>query len=479
MGVKKNFAYNSFLTVSNYLIHLILFPFCTRVLGVERFGTIGFTQNIVQYFSFLAMMGITTIGVREIAKQTNMADRSQCFSSLFVLNLLYTLISLCCFVPLIFLVPRFAVEKELFVLGAFQILFATFCIEWFFKGIENFKYITIRSIAVKLVYVVAVFIFVRSSKDYVLFFLLTVCVTLVNALINFMYSRRFVRFSLRGVHLRPFVKSSLSLGAYSLLTSMYTTFNVVYLGFVQNDIQVGYYTAAIKVYTVILGFYSAFTGVMLPRMASIQSEGDSSAFNTLICKSMNLLYSISLPAVALLLVLAPEVVSLLAGSDYYPSIQMSRIVIPMLFVVGVAQLIAFQVLIPKGYDRITLRASVIGALIGVLCNVLLVGRFGAVGTCCAVVITEIMVTAYYIFSARKRNLFSLDVPLLIKNLLFSLPYVLIGWLSKLIPAPGFVTLIAAFLMAIPYFVFSQVRIFKNEMIIKFWESIHHRKQTKA
>lgn len=475
MGVKKNFAYNSFLTVSNYLINLILFPFCTRVLGAERYGTIGLAQNIVQYFSFLAMMGITTIGVREIAKQTNLADRNRCFSSLFLLNLLYTLISLCFFVPLIFLVPRFTVEKELFILGAFKILFASFCIEWFFKGIENFKYITIRSIAVKLVYVLAVFIFVRSSKDYVLFFMLTVGATLVNALINYVYSRRFVRFSLRSVHLRPYVKSSLSLGAYSLLTSMYTTFNVVYLGFVQNDIQVGYYTAAIKIYTVILGFYSAFTGVMLPRMTSIQSEGDAAAFNTLISKSINLLYSISLPAVAMLVVLAPELVSLLAGSEYVPSIQMSRIVIPMLFVVGVAQLIAFQILIPKGYDRITLRASVLGALIGVTCNVLLVGRFGAVGTCCAVVITEVIVTAYYILSARRRNLFSLDVPLLIKNLVCCLPYVLIGWLAKLIPAPGYVTLLIAVLLAIPYFVFSQVRIFKNELLINFWESVHHRK----
>ena len=77
MGVKKNFAYNSFLTVSNYVINLILFPFCTRVLGVERYGTVGFAQNIVQYFSFLAMMGITTIGVREIAKHSQGLDRDR------------------------------------------------------------------------------------------------------------------------------------------------------------------------------------------------------------------------------------------------------------------------------------------------------------------------------------------------------------------------------------------------------------------
>ena len=80
-SIKKNFAYNSFLMVSNYIINLVLFPYCTRMLGVERFGTVNFAQNIVQYFIFFAMMGITHIGVREIAKQVNQSDRNKCFSS--------------------------------------------------------------------------------------------------------------------------------------------------------------------------------------------------------------------------------------------------------------------------------------------------------------------------------------------------------------------------------------------------------------
>ena len=475
MGVKKNFAYNSFLTVSNYVINLILFPFCTRVLGVERYGTVGFAQNIVQYFSFLAMMGITTIGVREIAKHSQGLDRDRCFSSLFLLNLLYTLVSLCCFVPLIFLVSRFSVEKELFVLGAFQVLCTTFCIEWFFKGIENFKYITIRNIIVKVIYLIAVFIFVRSSDDYVLFYLLTVGVTLVNALINFLYSRKFVRFSLRGVSLRPYIGSTLSLGAYSLLTSMYTTFNVIYLGFVQDDAQVGYYTAAIKVYTVILGFYSAFTGVMLPRMTAIQAGGDETGFNALINKSLNLLYSIALPAVALLMVLAPEVVTLLAGQAFTPAIRMSQIVIPMLFVVGLAQVVAFQILIPKGYDRVTLIASVIGAVVGVAFNILLVGKYGAVGTCWTVVFTEICVTAYYLVSAGRLRLFRFEWPVFLKHLACCVPYVLFGMLAKAMTDSVVLILIITAALSIPFFYISQVKIIKNELALDWLKSLSHRK----
>ena len=465
MGVKKNFAYNSFLTVSNYLINLILFPFCTRVLGAERYGTIGFTQNIVQYFTFIAMMGITTIGVREIARQNADADRSRCFSSMFVLNLLYTLLSLCIFVPLIFLVPRFAIEKELFLLGALNILFSTFCIEWFFKGIENFRYITIRSIIVKVLYVIAVFVFVRSSDDYVLFYLLSVVCVFCNALINYLYSRKFVKFSLKDIRIRPYVKASLFLGAYSLLTSMYTTFNVLYLGFVRDDTQVGYYTAAIKLYTVILGFYSAFTAVMLPQMSSLLSEGNDASFKGLIDKSMNLLYTITLPFIALLLVLSPEVVTLLAGSEYVPSIQMSRIVIPMLFVVGVAQVIAFQILIPKGYDKVTLTASVIGAVIGVTSNVVLVKRFGAIGTCWTVVITEVCVTLFYVLSAKSRQLLAIDWRALLLQLACSLPYVLIALLAQRLSSSIVVTLAIAALLSVPYFLFSQTRIIHNELVL--------------
>ena len=125
-SIKKNFAYNSFLTVSSYLINLILFPYCARILGVERFGTINFTQNIVQYFLFIAAMGITHIGVREIAKQTNKNDLNQCYSSILSLNIFFTLFSLVIYVPLILFIDRLEVQKELFLIGGFQILFSCF-----------------------------------------------------------------------------------------------------------------------------------------------------------------------------------------------------------------------------------------------------------------------------------------------------------------------------------------------------------------
>lgn len=68
------------------------------------------------------------------------------------------------------------------------------------------------------------------------------------------------------------------LGLYAIMTSMYLTFNVMYLGLVSDNVEVGYYTTAFKLYYVILGLFSAFTNVMLPRMSALISEGEGQRF---------------------------------------------------------------------------------------------------------------------------------------------------------------------------------------------------------
>ena len=465
MGIKKNFIYNSFLIVPNYVVNLILFPYCARVLGVEKFGTISFVQNVVQFFLFIAMMGITTIGIREVAKQTNKADLEKCYSSMFFLNLLYTLVSIVLYIPLIFLIDKFYAHKELYILGVFQILFNTFCIEWFFRGTENFKYITIRNVVVKTLYVLLVFALVRSDEHYAVYYLLTVLVTVVNAIINFCYARKFVRFAWKRISITRYVSGSFSLGGYAILTSMYTTFNVAYLGFLWDDAQVGLYTTAIKLYTIILGFYSAFTSVMLPRMSALLSKGDDDSFNRLINKSFELLYTIALPMVIILIILSPEIILLLAGAKYEQAVTLSRIVVPMLFVVGVAQILSFQVLIPKGYDKTTLYASILGAIVGTSGNVWLTRYYAAVGTCITVAVTEICVTMYYLYISVRRHLIHIDYTLILKHFFAAIPYIFICFTAHYCfsSSLSLCLIIALFLCAI-YFYISQVYWLKNSIV---------------
>ena len=230
-------------------------------------GLCDFVDSIINYYCIFSMLGLTTVAVREIAGNKNDKTKmSKAFSSLLSLNVITTAIMIAALIVSIFLVPRFLENKQLMVVGIFKLLSKAFLIEWLYTGLEDFKYITVRSVIVRCIYVISVLVFVRDEKDYVVYYALTTMTFVVNAVINTYYSKRFVKFSLSGVSFKPYWKPVLTLGVYAILTSMYTTFNVSYLGFVGGDEQVGYYSTATKLHGIILALFTAFTGVMLPRM---------------------------------------------------------------------------------------------------------------------------------------------------------------------------------------------------------------------
>ncbi|MFT0588636.1 oligosaccharide flippase family protein [Bacteroides thetaiotaomicron] len=165
-SIKKNFVYKSVLTISTYLMNFVTFPYVSRILGVDGIGLVSFVDNTVNYFLLFATMGISLIGVREIATVLN--DRGKCnqiFSNILGLNLLFTIFTLVIYIFCILFIPQFNQYEELFYFGIAKIIFTIFLVEWFFTGLENFRYITVRSLLIKLLYVVAVFLGVRSQED--------------------------------------------------------------------------------------------------------------------------------------------------------------------------------------------------------------------------------------------------------------------------------------------------------------------------
>ena len=336
-------------------------------------------------------------------------------------------------------------------------------VEWLFKGLENFKYIAFRNFAIKIIYIVLVFCLIRESEDYVLYFLLTVGSVIVNAVVNILYSKRFVFFSLKMVSLKFYLKSTLFLGLYSLLTSMYTTFNVAFLGFVSTSTEVGYYATALKVYIIIMGLYTAFTTVMMPRGSALLAEGKRNEFNLLIKKSFETLYTLCFPLIIFCTILSPQIINLLAGENFSGSILPMRTVMPLLLVVGVAQILVLQVIIPARKDLWTLWASALGAVIGIILNIVLVPIWHSEGTSISLVFTEISVTILYVFFVYKSKLIVFDWKNGVKHLLFSLPYIIFCLSFSKLENSYFVLLLSGVTCGIYFFV-SQLYIIKNELL---------------
>ena len=435
--VKRNFVYNGILTLSNYIFPLIVYPYVSRVLGVSNIGICNFVDSIVHWFILFSMMGMTILGNREMAAIGDDRERrSKAFSELMSLNLVTTMIAALGLLTAIFTVPKLFAYRSLLYVGVLK-LFANFlCIDWYFRGTEDFRYITGRTIFVKILYVGAVFLFVRKAGDYPLYYLLTVLMLAANAVINLFYARRSVSFVRKGLQPGRYLKPFLMLGMYMLLTALYVTLNVTWLGFVTNDEQVGYYTTASKLYSIVIAFFSAFTGVMLPRMSSLVSEKRIDDFRSMIDRTFDLLFMFAVPLVVYASLCAPEIVRIFAGAGYEGAYVPARIMMPLILVVGLEQVYVIQILMPNKRDRSIFVNSCVGATVGVLLNVLLVSRLQAVGSAIVWITSEAAVLVVASWFANRDDGIGFPWVKLFREVLAYLPLAILSIvLYKLIPQP--------------------------------------------
>ena len=465
-SLKKNIIYSSILTISGYLFPLLTFPYVTRVLGVNNIGICDFVDSIVQYFIIFSMMGVSTVGIREVAKaKSNREELSKTYSSLIVLNLLFTFIAIGILFLCIPFVTKMQCYSEMFYIGAAKILANSLLIEWLYKGLENFRYITVRTVIVRSIYVLSVFLFVKEAEDYDIYFFLTTMMFVVNAVVNVAYSRNFVDFRFRNIAFRPYIKSYIVLGVYMILTNLYTTFNVMYLGFVTDERQVGFYTTATKLYASIMSFFTAFTGVMMPRMSSLLSEGKIDEFRRMTTKSVEVLLAFAMPMIIISEICAPQIINVIAGTGFEGSIMPMRIVMPLMLIIGYEQIIIIQMLTPMKKDSAILTNSIIGASVSIIFNILVVSRYGSNGTAAVWVVSEISVLLSAQYFVAKYIGYKMPFHAFTKRLFLAIPLIVVCWfVNKFIIEKFFSLFIVVAVVAVCWLLI-ETMILKNQVII--------------
>lgn len=467
MGVKKNFWYSSILTTANYVFPMITFPYITRVLGPSNIGICNFVDSIIHYFLLFSMLGIGSVGVREIAKaQNNPEKRSEVFSSLLVINLATTLVALLVLFFCVLYIPLFKEYSDMMWIGALKILFNSLLIEWFFKGIEEFKYITTRSIIVRSLYVIGVFVFVRDSDDYNVYYLLMTLMIVINAFLNIHYSRKFVKFSFSNISISPFIVPIAIMGLYAFLTSMYTSFNTMYLGLVAGETEVGYYSVSTRLFSIFIALFTAFTGVMLPRMSSILSEGKVIEFKSMLSKSVSILFSCAVPIVIFAIIYAKEIVFLLAGHNFEGAIIPLQICMPLLLIIGYEQIIIIQGLMAMDKNSAVLLNSVCGSVVGLILCILLMSHYKSIGASIAWCISELAVLCSASYFINKYINIKFPFYMLIKSVLYYTPMLLIILAIHSLSINVWLSVCISLLFSIIYFFIVQFFLIKNSTILK-------------
>lgn len=404
-SVKVNYILNLINTGTQMLFPLITFPYVCRVIEADGIGQINFFQSIISYISLFTCLGIPMYAIREIARdRSDVVQMNRTAMEILLLHSMLTLVGYAIVAILCLTVPQIQVNIPLFLILSLTIFFTAIGCEWFYQGIEDFKYITIRGLIIKTVSVVLLFIFVKSKTDLLYYGCYTVFGVLGGNIFNFFRLRKYIHrenIIFSELHIKRHIKPVLKVFSFSVVTSIYLQLNTVLLGFLKNALAVGYFAAATKVMQMLLTMSACLGSVMMPRASHLIAENKEAEFNRLIQKSYDFTLAIALPMTIGLIFCAPSLITALCGVKFEHSILPSQIIAPIILMVAISNVFGIQVLFPKGKINIVTLCCGIGAVADLILNLCLIPFFSYIGTSIAYLGAEVATTVSMYFIGRR------------------------------------------------------------------------------
>lgn len=391
-SIKRNLLYNIALNISKVLFPLITAPYVSRVLEPDGVGLFNFSSTYANYFALFAVLGIPLYGVREIAKlRGSKSDENIFLSEIISLELIVTIIVAALYFLTLLLIPQLKENWTIFIIAGIALYITPCKVEWFFSGKEEFGYITLRSIIVKVVNIIALFIFVHGKNDLVLYVILGALATVANELWNY---GKLLKDGYRPyftLSFRRHLKSLFILFASTVAISIYTMLDTLMLGFMSDYNQVGFYNNANHIARSLMPVVTSLAAVAMPRLSYYMQDGNWDEINDLINKSLSIVSFLAFPITVGVVILAPTFIPLFLGELFYGSILPLQVIVWVVTIIGLNNITTIQVLAGMGYDMPYLKTVLTGTVCNFSLNLLLIPYCGAVGASISSVLAEVAV----------------------------------------------------------------------------------------
>lgn len=475
LSIRKNAVLNIIRTLLSIIFPLVTFPYVTRVLGPVGLGKTQFASNFISYFVMFAGLGIGTYGIREIAKKRdNKQELSKVAKEIFILNLIPTIISYFLLGITLFVVPKLNPYRNLLFVYSATILFSTIGIEWFYNGLEQYVYMTVRQLFFQILSFLSIFIFVRSNEDYLNYAILSVIANVGANVCNFIHSRKYVDWRVKGkLEISTHLKPVFILFGTRVAASLYVSLDTTLLGFITDDSQIGYYESANKISRVVVSLITSVTAVLLPRLSYYLKNNEKERFNELLRKSFYGMLMFALPIAAGLFLLSGEVTVLISGKSFIPAIPTMRVLSALILVIPLSGFMGNQLFIPMGKEKITLYAMLVGAFVNVSLSVWFIFLWGAFGAAFASLLAEFSIVVVYFVFAYKWKLFLFEYKELFQ---FFISVVLMATFIIVIQKFNFMNALVITLSVIfGAFIYGlQLFLFKNKTFMEFYKELKNR-----
>ena len=392
-SIGVNALLNGFKTILSVIFPLITYPYAARVLQVENMGKVDFSNSVVSYFVLIAGLGIATYAIREGARVRDSKENLEVFSSeMFSINVISVVISIIALVIVVVAVPKFHSYIPLIAVQSLAIFGNLIGVTWLYSIVEDYAYITVRSLVVHIIALVLLFLFVHDESDYVLYAATTVIANAGANIFNFLHAKKYVKIRLtRNLNLKKHLKPIMIIFASTVTTTIYVNSDKTILGFLSDEFHVGLYSTSVNVYTVLKSCIAAVILVALPRLSNYLATNQKKEYEKTAIDIFKMFMMILLPVMVGIFVISDAVIEIIAGASYAEAATSLRILSVSLAFSMIATYYTNAVLLPMKQETVVL----------IVLNFALIGTFKQNGAAFTTLLAEVLMCVYQYFYVRK------------------------------------------------------------------------------
>lgn len=418
-NLKNNTIYNMLKVFAQLIFPLITFPYISRVLGADSVGKVNYANSVYSYLSLIATLSISTYAIRECSiVRENKKKLKETASQIFTINIYSTLIAYIIMFVVI-CIPKFQTIQTIIVINCFNMIFVTLGADWLNNTFEDFRYITIRTVAFQFISLIFMFMFVHHPSDYVRYVIISVMAASGSEITNILYRRKYTELKFaKHVNLKKHLPTIMKFFAAVVTQQIYVNSDIIMIGWMTSDYAVGLYSTASKIFNIVNTLLASIFTVTLPQTSQKYGNKNFDRYNVILRKVILFLIIIGIPCAVGFMIIPNNIIILIAGSEY-------RGAGSALGIFGLALLFSFVhgflgnlVAIPVGDFNTGIWAAVVSSIINVILNLFLIPRFGFTAAAISTAIAELF--SFLVFYIRLKNKVNIRITNIKKSLVHSL-----------------------------------------------------------
>lgn len=379
--VFANFGYLSLLQVAGYVFPLISMPYLARVIGADGFGKIAFASAIVVWIQTISDWGFNLTATRDVAQNRDNKELvSRIFSNVLWARSVLTLLSGIILLLVVLLVPYLRENADIifvtFLLVPGYILFP----EWFFQAIEKMKYTTFFNLFLKLVFTVAVFVFIHKREDYLMQPLLTTIGYLlcgIGALYLIFKKWGYSLYKPQWGEIFKTIRNSTDVFINNLMPNLYNSFSVMLLGFFGGSTANGIYDGGNRFPSIFYQFQSVLSRAFYPFLSR---RPDKHSFYA----KLNIVSA--LVGSVILVLISPLIIKIMLGDEFEKSVVVMQILSFSVVFLAIGYTYGTNFLIINHKEKPLRNLTFISSIVGMCVSVPLVYYFSYIGAAVTVLL---------------------------------------------------------------------------------------------